>query len=135
MNNGDVNCHADYVALDAARASSRDRGALLELAFDATKTGFFTWDVAEDRADPDDRFAALFGVVLGGRLDLETALATMIHPVDRERYAEASRGRSILQVKASSMRRSGSRWSAASSGGSRSAGVSSSRARRGGPHA
>lgn len=51
--------------------------------------GTFVWYV-EDRTEPDDRMLALFDLPPGdGGLNLENALATMIHPDDGERYATA----------------------------------------------
>ncbi len=50
--------------------------------------GTFVWYV-EDRTEPDDRMLELFNLPRDGLLSLETALATMIHPDDRQRYEAA----------------------------------------------
>lgn len=72
-----------------AEARLRESEARLQLALDAAKMGTFAWHVAEDRSVADARMLALFGLPPGGALTLRSALAMMIHPDDRERYAAA----------------------------------------------
>ncbi len=61
----------------------------LRLALDAAAMGTFIWHVADDRGEPDAQMLALFGQPSNGTLTLAQALATMIHPEDKNRYAEA----------------------------------------------
>jgi PAS domain S-box-containing protein len=58
------------------------------LALDAANMGTFVWYVEADRTEPDARMLKLFGLPADGQLSLATALATMIHPADRARFAE-----------------------------------------------
>lgn len=73
----------------------RTRGALhesqerLQLALDASAMGTFIWYPEEDRTEPDARMLELFGLPNDGTLSLRSALANVIHPEDRWRYAEA----------------------------------------------
>lgn len=78
--------HDDEIELIAALRDSQTR---LQLAVDAAQLGTFVWFPQDDRGEPDARMRALFGVPPGGRLDLSEALSTMIHPDDREKYAQA----------------------------------------------
>ena len=61
----------------------------VRLALDAAAMGSFIWHVEEDRAEADVRMGALLGVPPGHAISLQEALATLIHPDDRERYAAA----------------------------------------------
>ncbi len=61
----------------------------LRLALGAAAMGSFIWHVEEDRGEPDARMEALLGVPLGHGVTLREALATLIHPDDRPRYAMA----------------------------------------------
>jgi len=72
-----------------AEDSLRQTEARLQLALDAATLGTFVWHVAEDRAEPDGRMLRLFGLPPTASLNLALALATLIHPDDRDRYAEA----------------------------------------------
>lgn len=63
----------------------------LRLALDAASMGTFLWDVATDRAESDSRMRSLFGLPADTTLTLNWALASAIHPDDKERYAEAVR--------------------------------------------
>jgi PAS domain S-box-containing protein len=72
-----------------AEAALRESEARLRLALDAAEMGTFVWHPADDRGEPDARMLALFGLDAGGTLSLAAALATMIHPGDRGRYAAA----------------------------------------------
>ncbi|MEV0457938.1 SpoIIE family protein phosphatase [Catellatospora methionotrophica] len=60
----------------------------LQLALDAARLGTFVW-YAEDRGEPDERMLELFNLPKDGTLSLSAALASMIHPDDRGRYADA----------------------------------------------
>jgi PAS domain S-box-containing protein len=59
------------------------------IALEATQVGTFVWHVQEDRGEPDERMLALFDQPPDGTLSLRDAIATMIHPDDAQRYAEA----------------------------------------------
>lgn len=74
-----------------AEASLRETEARLQQALAASNMGTFVWHVNEDRGEPDARMLRLFGLPEDGTLSLAMALATMIHPEDRERYASAIR--------------------------------------------
>src|SRR5688500_19020614 len=71
-----------------AEAKLRESDARLRLALDAAAMGTFAWHVAEDRVEADARMLALFGLPPDGTLSLKFVLATMIHPDDREHYAD-----------------------------------------------
>ena len=66
----------------------------IRLALDAARMDSFVWFLQEDRTVPDERMRALLGVEPGGTITLADALATLINPDDRARYAEAN-GQSI----------------------------------------
>src|SRR5262249_54469847 len=51
--------------------------------------GTFLWYPLEDRTEPDPRMLELFGLPADGSVSLPSALATLIHPQDRDRYAAA----------------------------------------------
>ena len=72
-------------------AKLRDSEERHRSALDAAAIGTFIWHVADDRCEADERMLALFGQTEQGALTLKDALATMIHPDDRERYADAVR--------------------------------------------
>jgi PAS domain S-box-containing protein len=80
-----------WATLERARAEAalRDSEERLRLALDASRMGTFVWYVDEDRTEPDARMLELFGLEPGGTLTLSSALARLIHPDDRERYAAA----------------------------------------------
>lgn len=61
----------------------------LRLALDAAELGSFLWFPDEDRTEADVKMLSLFGLPPDGVLDLATALSTLIHPDDRERYAKS----------------------------------------------
>lgn len=100
-----------------AEVALRESEERRDLALEATQLGTFVWHVREDRGEPDARMLALFDQPSDGRMSLRTALATMIHPDDGERYAaavaEASRpeGSRKLQTDIRVRRKDGSwRW-------------------------
>ncbi|GIF47462.1 hypothetical protein Afe04nite_20010 [Asanoa ferruginea] len=66
----------------------RSKEERLQLALDAAQLGTFVWYV-EDRSEPDQRMLELFNLPTDGTLSLSAALDSMIHPVDRDRYAAA----------------------------------------------
>ena len=74
--------------LEQALRTSETR---LRSALDASNMGTFVWHALEDRTEPDVRMLQLFGLAEDATLNLRTALDTLIHPDDRDRYAEAVR--------------------------------------------
>lgn len=77
------------VARARAEAALHETEVRARIALDATGTGSFVWYPAEDRGEPDARMLQLFGLEPDATLNLAEALATLIHPDDRERYAAA----------------------------------------------
>lgn len=61
----------------------------LQLSLEAGNMGTFVWLAQQDKGEPDERMLALFGLTKKDKLNLEEALAKMIHPDDRPHYAEA----------------------------------------------
>ncbi|GLY05063.1 SpoIIE family protein phosphatase [Actinoplanes sp. NBRC 101535] len=61
----------------------------LQVALDAAEMGTFVWSAREDRGEPDARMLELFALPSDGVLSLATALDSMIHPEDRQRYGTA----------------------------------------------
>jgi PAS domain S-box-containing protein len=82
-----------WAAVERARAETavRDTEARLQSALDAADLGTFVWYVREDRTDSDIRMLRLFGLPEDGSLTLRVALDRLLHPDDREPYAEAVR--------------------------------------------
>ncbi|HEX5690663.1 MAG TPA: PAS domain S-box protein, partial [Roseiflexaceae bacterium] len=72
--------------VETALRNSEER---LQFALSASNMGTFLWHPAEDRAEPDERMLALFGLPAGAALTLEAALTTLIHPEDRVPYSVA----------------------------------------------
>ncbi len=72
-----------------AEEALRESEARLQLALAAGGMGTFVWHVQEDRSEADQRMLALFGLNSDGALSLAHALAALIHPSDRTRYAAA----------------------------------------------
>src|SRR5262245_46970974 len=70
-------------------ASLRESDARLQLALEASGMGTFVWHVQDDRVESDARMLALFGLPANGTLSLKIELDTLVHPEDRERYADA----------------------------------------------
>ena len=62
----------------------------LQLALDAAGLGSFAWYPDEGRGEPDARMMALFGLPPTDAVSLADALARLIHPDDRARYAAAA---------------------------------------------
>jgi PAS domain S-box-containing protein len=73
---------------DAAEALRQSEGRL-RLALDSMAMGTFIWDITDDGGEPDPQMLALFGLPPDSTVSLVTALATMIHADDRDRYAKA----------------------------------------------
>jgi signal transduction histidine kinase/CheY-like chemotaxis protein/PAS domain-containing protein len=81
--------HRAQAAVRASEEALRDSQTRLQLALKASGLGTFVWYVEEDRGEPDSQMQALFGLPSGSRLTLREALATLLHPDDREAYAES----------------------------------------------
>ena len=65
----------------------RDSEGKLQLSLKASAMGVFYWYPQEDRTESDARVLEIFGIASTDELTLASALATMIHPEDRARYA------------------------------------------------
>lgn len=71
-------------------AGDHDAGSQrIQLALDAAGIGSFTYYPQEDRGDPDARLLALLGLPPDAPMSLAIALATVIHPGERDDYARA----------------------------------------------
>lgn len=83
---------AEYilVAIEKAKLEEalRDSEERLYLAGEAAKIGTFIYYPGEDRLEPDAYMRQLYGLPAGRTLNLMQALAEVMHPDDRERYAE-----------------------------------------------
>jgi PAS domain S-box-containing protein len=66
----------------------RDSEGKLQLSLKASEMGVFYWYPQEDRTESDPRVLEIFGLSSTDDLTLASALATMIHPEDCERYAQ-----------------------------------------------
>jgi PAS domain S-box-containing protein len=89
--------HAKQIESEERQRSSaalRVSEERFQLALDAAAMGTFLWQVQEDRTECDTQMLALFGLSADRSISLKTALSTMIHEDDRERYAAAV-GRAI----------------------------------------
>ena len=69
---------------EAALRASEER---VRLALDAANLGSFLWYPLEDRSESDLQMLKLFGLESESELTLAEAMASFIHPDDRERYA------------------------------------------------
>ena len=69
---------------EAALRASEER---LRLALDAASLGSFLWYPLEDRSESDLQMLKLFGLESESELTLAEAMATFVHPDDRDRYA------------------------------------------------
>ncbi|MEB3355887.1 MAG: PAS domain S-box protein [Synechococcales bacterium] len=80
-----------WAAVERARAEAalRESEERRQIALAAAQMGTFVWFPQEDRGEPDARMLALFGLREGDVLNLAEAIATMIHPGDRDLYAAA----------------------------------------------
>jgi PAS domain S-box-containing protein len=77
-----------------ADQSIRESEVKLQLSLKSSAMGVFYWYPQEDRTESDARVLEIFGISSTCELTLAAALATMIHPDDRDRYA-ASVARSL----------------------------------------
>jgi PAS domain S-box-containing protein len=67
----------------------RESEVKLQLSLKASAMGVFYWYPQEDRTESDARVLEVFGLSSTSELTLASALATMIHPEDRDRYARS----------------------------------------------
>jgi PAS domain S-box-containing protein len=67
----------------------RESELKLQLSLKASAMGVFYWYPQEDRTESDARVLEVFGLSSTSELTLASALATMIHPEDRDRYARS----------------------------------------------
>jgi PAS domain S-box-containing protein len=67
----------------------RESEVKLQLSLKASAMGVFYWYPQEDRTESDARVLEIFGISSTDELTLATALATMIHPEDGDRYARS----------------------------------------------
>jgi PAS domain S-box-containing protein len=67
----------------------RDSEGKLQLSLKASAMGVFYWYPEEDRTESDARVLEIFGIPSTSDLTLASALASMIHPEDRDRYARS----------------------------------------------
>jgi len=72
-----------------AESALRQSEAKLRLSLDAASAGAFFWYPQEDRVEADARALEAFGLSSDYELTLAKALATYIHPLDRDRYARS----------------------------------------------
>jgi PAS domain S-box-containing protein len=79
----------DITERKSAEDTLQESKARWGLALEAAEMGTFLYYPQEDRGEPDARMLALFGLHKGDTLNLSEALHKMIHPDDREYYAEA----------------------------------------------
>ena len=66
----------------------RDSEGKLQLSLKASDMGVFYWYPQEDRTESDARVLEIFGIDSTADLSLASALTSMIHPDDRDRYAQ-----------------------------------------------
>ena len=67
----------------------RESEGKLQLSLKASAMGVFYWYPHEDRTESDPRALEVFGLSSTSELTLASALAIMIHPEDRDRYARS----------------------------------------------
>jgi signal transduction histidine kinase len=79
----------DAVQRARSEAQLNESQARLDRALKASNGGAFHWYPQEDRSDADPLVLRLFGLESNSQLSLKAALATLIHPDDREGYANA----------------------------------------------
>ena len=80
-----------WAAVERARfeAELKESQARLERALNASNAGAFHWYPQEDRAEADERVLNLFGLSKNSELSLTAALEKLLHPDDRQRYADS----------------------------------------------
>jgi PAS domain S-box-containing protein len=67
----------------------RESEVKLQMSLRASAMGVFYWYPQEDRTESDPRVLEIFGISSTSELTLAAALATMLHPEDRDRYARS----------------------------------------------
>jgi PAS domain S-box-containing protein len=67
----------------------RESEVKLQLSLKSSAMGVFYWYPQEDRTESDARVLEIFGISSTDELTLAAALATMIDPEDRDRYARS----------------------------------------------
>lgn len=92
----EITAERTWAAVERARVEQALNAAKerVRMALEAANMGTFVWHPQQDEGEPDDRMLALFGLPPDSTLNLAAALASMIHPEDGPRYAEAV-GRSL----------------------------------------
>jgi len=71
-----------------AEKAIRESETKLQLSLRASNMGVFYWHPDEDRTEADARVLEIFGLSSTSELTLAEALTRMIHPNDRNKYAE-----------------------------------------------
>ena len=66
----------------------RESETKLQLSLKASNMGVFYWHPGEDRTEADARVLEIFGLSSTTELTIANALDSMLHPDDREGYAE-----------------------------------------------
>jgi PAS domain S-box-containing protein len=77
------------VVRNEADKAIRESENKLQLSLKASTMGAFSWHPDDDRCEADRRVLDIFGLSSTTELTLAAALDTMIHPQDRERYAQS----------------------------------------------
>jgi two-component system CheB/CheR fusion protein len=77
--------------LDRTSAATHESDLRMQLALDAARMGTFVWRVQEDRGEPDPRMLALLGLASNSAANFHILLTNVIHPEDKQRYADAIR--------------------------------------------
>src|SRR5271163_1577473 len=72
-----------------AEKAIRESENKLQLSLKASTMGAFSWHPDADRCEADRRVLDIFGLSSTDELTLAAALDTMIHPQDRDRYAQS----------------------------------------------
>jgi PAS domain S-box-containing protein len=72
-----------------AEKAIRESENKLQLSLKASTMGAFSWHPDADRCEADRRVLDIFGLSSTEELTLAAALDTMIHPQDRDRYAQS----------------------------------------------
>jgi len=73
---------------NGADKAIRESENKLQLSLKASQMGAFAWHPDDDRCEADRRILEIFGLSSTKELTLAAALDSMIHPEDRERYAQ-----------------------------------------------
>ncbi len=80
-----------WAAVERARSETelKNNRTRLDLALKAANGGTFQWYPQRDFADADSTVLRLFGLEATSELSLKVALSTLIHPDDRQHYADS----------------------------------------------